>query len=109
MSDYTKYRGKCREFSEKLIAKDNSLILVRGYYYCPIWGKQEHWWTKKKSGEIVDPTKMQFPSNGTGIYEEFDGNVNCEQCGFQIKEENAIMNGPYPCCSQRCALDLVGL
>jgi len=30
ISDYEKYRGKCKEFSEALIKKDPTLRLVRG-------------------------------------------------------------------------------
>lgn len=46
MSDYLKFRGKCKELSEAACAEDPSLALVRGHYYCPIWNVTEpHWWT----------------------------------------------------------------
>lgn len=39
-TNYTKFRGKCEDMSEALCEKDKSLTLVRGYYHCPLWGKQ---------------------------------------------------------------------
>ena len=109
-SDYMKYRGKCKEMSEDAILKDPSLILVRGYYHCPLDGKQEHWWTKTEFGEIFDPTVRQFKTNGAGAeYEEFNGECECEHCGITIKEENIIMQGRFPVCSGSCAMRLVGL
>ena len=58
-NDYMKYRGKCREMSEALVAENPELTLVRGFYHCPFWGVQGHWWCKTKTGEIIDPTKLQ--------------------------------------------------
>jgi len=109
---YKKYRGKCKEYCEQLIKEDPTLRMVRGYYWCPIWNTDEgHWWCVKPDGEIVDPTKLQFPSAGHGQYTEFDGNCECSQCGKSFKEEVGIVmgNGNYICCSNRCAMRLVGL
>jgi len=109
-SNYIKFRGKCKEASEVACEKDSSLTLVRGYYYCPIWNTTEqHWWTVKEDGTIYDPTKKQFPSNGIGEYIEFDGFLNCEECGKRISEEEAQPCGNYPVCSTKCAMRLVGL
>jgi len=107
MTDYEKYRGKCKEMSEDLILKDPTLTLVRGYYYDYQWGKQEHWWCQREDGTIVDPTKDQFPSKGSGLYEPFSGVCECETCGKDVLEEDATMAGPYPCCSYECAMRLV--
>lgn len=101
-SDYMKYRGKCREMSEALVAENPSLRLVRGYYYCPIWGRQEHWWTEKPDGTVVDPTAKQFPSKGIGEYEEFDGLLYCENCGMKVTEEQAHIDGHHVFCSDAC-------
>ena len=60
-TDYSKYRGKCKQFVDEPVAKDTSLRAVRGYYHCPIWGKQAHWWAEDKDGKIIDPTVKQFP------------------------------------------------
>lgn len=106
---YQKYRGRCKEYAEEACAKDPSLRLVRGHYYCPFWGEQEHWWCEKKDGTVIDPTKDQFPSKGLGTYVEFDGWCVCENCGREIREEDARFAGRYPCCSDECCLRLVGL
>ena len=107
--NYTKYRGKCKEFVDAAIRADSTLIAVRGFYFDPFWGEQQHWWCKRQDGTIYDPTKDQFPSKGQGHYEEFNGICTCENCGKDIPEEKAIFAGNYPCCSQRCACRLVGL
>jgi len=109
MTDYEKYRGKCKEFSEALVKKDPTLRLVRGHYYCPVWGEQEHWWCESKDGKIIDPTKDQFPSKGSGEYVEFNGICICAECGEEVREEHAIFMSRYPVCSDRCARSLVGL
>lgn len=107
--DYIKYRGKCKEMSEALVADDPTLQLVRGWYHCPIWGKQEHWWCKTPEGKIIDPTARQFPSKGIGEYEEFAGIFSCAECGTDVKEENAIFESNYVFCSGRCVCRFVGL
>jgi len=107
-TDYEKYRGKCKEMSEALVAADSTLTLVRGYYYCIVWGEQPHWWVKKLDGTIIDPTKDQFPSKGCGEYVEFDGNINCSNCGKQMKEEDADIEGNYAFCSYECHGRFVG-
>jgi len=113
-SDYLKYRGKCRQMSEELCANDPSLRLVRGYYTCHVWRSREpHWWCERidDHGEpkIVDPTKDQFPSRGTGLYEEFDGYFECAECGERIKEEDADIEGKYAFCSYTCHGRFVGV
>jgi hypothetical protein len=104
--DYS-LRGKCKELSEALIVEDPTLTLVRGYYHCPFWGKQEHWWCKSEDGNIIDPTKDQFPSKGIGEYEEFNGICECETCGKEVPEEKVQFAGRYPCCSYECCMKLV--
>lgn len=101
-SDYMKYRGRCKEFSEALCQKDPTLRLVRGHYFCPIWGEQAHWWCERPDGTIVDPTKDQFPSKGIGQYVEFDGKFSCEFCGNEVLEEDACMVEHHVYCSDRC-------
>jgi len=110
-SDYLKYRGKCKEYSEQLVKNNPDLILVRGYYYCSVYGKQAHWWVKDNLGNIIDPTKDQFPSKGNGVYEEFDGIIECSECGKKITESEARFdgNGHYAFCSTKCNLRFVGL
>lgn len=110
LSNYEKYRGKCKEFAENACINDPSLTLIRGHYWCPIWNTNEpHWWTVKPNGEIFDPTKAQFPSNGLGTYTPFNGIIECAQCGKPVDEENAHINGNYGFCSTPCAMRFVGL
>lgn len=107
--DYEKYRGKCKEMSESLVVANPSLTLVRGYYHCPWWGEQPHWWCKTADGIIIDPTKDQFPSKGNGYYVEFNGILNCSNCDKPIKEEDADIDGNYAFCSYECHGHFVGV
>ena len=109
--NYKKYRGKCKEYCEALIEENPKLRMVRGYYYEPHWSRDEpHWWCVDKDGNIHDPTKLQFPSGGiAGFYREFSGLVYCEECGKEMQEKDASNVGNYPICSDRCAMNLVGV
>jgi len=109
MTDYMQYRGRCKELSEQAIAADPTLRLVRGYYHCPIWGRQEHWWTSRQDGTIHDPSARQFPSKGIGEYEEFSGICECANCGKEIEEADAISYGSYAFCSSECVCAFVGV
>lgn len=107
---YLLYRGKCKEMSEALCAKDPSLTLVRGHYFCPIWNSdEEHWWCVDAEGGIVDPTRLQFPSKGMGIYTPFNGILACAECGKETPEAEATIYGNYAFCSGRCAARFVGI
>lgn len=111
MSDYLKYRGKCKEFAEAL-SKENGYTLVRGWYYDPIWNREEaHWWCVDAEGNIHDPTSKQFPSGGVAeFYRPFEGYFECAECGAKVKEADVVdMGNSYTVCSDRCALALVGL
>jgi len=108
-SDYLKYRGKCKELCEGLIKKDSSLRLVRGYYYCPMWGEQPHWWCENKNKKIIDPTRLQFPSKGLGEYIEFNGMLQCAECGKEVAEKDADIAGNYAFCSYNCHGKFVGI
>ena len=109
-SNYEKYRGKCKEFCDEAVKADSTLRLVRGNYWCPLSNKEEpHWWTVKDDGTIYDPTKLQFLSAGAGTYTEFDGFVDCEECGEKVAEENIKFAGRHTLCSEKCRLRLYGL
>ncbi len=108
-NDYNKFRGKCKELSEALVASNPTLTLVRGHYWDYMWGEQPHWWTKDPNGYIIDPSAAQFPSKGAGDYVEIDGNVECAECGKKLKEEDAIFESRYAFCSSKCLLRFVGL
>lgn len=97
--------GKCQEITTDMLIRFPELSRVRGYYHCPIWGKREHWWLKNKIGQIIDPTSSQFPSKGTGEYEEhIEGSVEptgkCLGCGEYVYDHNLF-------CSTICELEVV--
>lgn len=108
-TDYERYRGKCKEMSEALVASDPTLTLVRGHYLCPFWGEQPHWWVRTPGGEIIDPTRDQFPSRGRGEYVEFNGIVECSECGKRMREEEAKFDSNYAFCSYECHGRFVGV
>lgn len=110
MSDYLRYRGRCKELAENAIQNDPSLRLVRGYYYCPIWNhKDPHWWCVTSDGTIVDPSAKQFPSKGRGTYTEFDGRIPCAECGAELDESTALFESNYAFCNGTCLMKFVGL
>lgn len=103
MSDYLMYRGKCKELAEAEVSVDPTLRLVRGYYLCPLWGQQAHWWCVKPDGTIVDPSVRQFPTKGAGAeYIEYNGNIDCEHCGKTVKEGDAYAVDHHRYCSDQC-------
>lgn len=112
--DYS-LRGKCKELSEKAVAEDPSLRLVRGFYHCPFWGTQQHWWTVRADGAIHDPTAAQFPSSVlpdvSGFYEEFNGTCECDNCGksFAETDSKARFESNYAFCSYSCHGRFVGV
>ena len=68
--------GQCKHYAQKMLDAFPELTLTRGHYICPIWGEWEHWWLTFKDScpldperiSIIDPTRMQFPSDGYGEY-----------------------------------------
>jgi len=108
-NEYLKYRGKCKEISEAYIKKHPHCKLVKGWYNCPFWGPQEHYWIKDDKENIIDLTKNQFPSKGIGEYKEYDGYMPCEYCGKETKEENIYFVEHHTYCSSDCYVKDVGL
>lgn len=109
MADYRQYRGECKKQAEAAVLKDPTLKIVRGHYYCHAYGRQPHWWCERQDGTVVDPSARQFPSNGTGVYEPFDGVVECAECGKEVEEKDARFESNYAFCSLRCNMRFVGL
>lgn len=107
--------GWCKELSELAVAYDPTLTLVRGWYHDPQHGSREHWWTTRPDGTIHDPSAAQFTTPGVPfLYEEFDGIVECEQCGKDMAEAEALeraatFGSSLPVCSERCFRRMVGL
>lgn len=109
-SDYSTFRGKCKELSEAACLADQTLVLVRGHYFCPMWNRDEpHWWCVGKDGKINDPSKDQFPSRGLGVYTPFDGRVACSECGREEDEKDMEFESNYAFCSTSCHMRFVGL
>lgn len=108
--DYS-LRGKCKEMSEAAVAADPSLTLVKGWYFCPIWNREEeHWWCKRADGSIFDPTAAQFPSGGIPeFYREFTGTFECSECDKTCHQDEMIHEGRYHFCSERCYMICVGI
>ena len=77
--------GTCEEVTKEMQKEFPELRRVRGHYFCWTWGEREHWWLVDEINDcIIDPTKDQFPSKGTGTYEEWNGpepTGKCPNCG----------------------------
>lgn len=101
--------GRCQEFAKFAVEQDSSLTLTRGWYNCPRWGKQQHWWTTRQDGSVYDPTANQFPSLGEGEYIPFTGWLECDECGKSIREEDATFYGKYILCTGICFGKFVGV
>jgi hypothetical protein len=61
--------GQCYEYSSKMMDTYPELRIVQGYYDCPIWGKRDHFFLLDKNNLVIDPTRTQFPTQGTWNYE----------------------------------------
>jgi hypothetical protein len=95
---------------DALIEEHPEFTAVRGYYHCPLWGKQQHWWCVDKKGNIIDPTVRQFPTKGAGAeYEPFNGMVECSECGTEKPEVEMEFNGQYAFCSYKCQGKFLGI
>jgi len=100
--------GKCKETCEQMLQEFPELQLVRGHYYCSLWGERSHWWLIDTSGNIIDPTSSQFPTKGNGVYipwgeesEEPIGRcINCGELCFKSK------GGSSSICGYECGLEM---
>jgi hypothetical protein len=98
----TEAYGKCKEMAEEMAKIFPELTIVRGHYYCMVWGEREHWWLVDEQGHIVDPTAAQFPTKGNGEYVPWDEGAPeptgmCPNCG------EYCYDGNY-CCSESCSI-----
>lgn len=102
--------GKCREATEEMRVVFPELTQVRGHVFC-LWGRRGHFWLTDAAGEIVDPTRSQFP---VGI--EYDpwtpGETvrvgRCMNCGEDIwREVDSLENvRREEVCSAQCSREL---
>lgn len=96
----SKTYGTCAEVTLAMQQAFPELKRVRGHYYCAIWGQRAHWWLVAPDGSIVDPTKDQFPTKGTGFYEPWTEGAKeptgiCMNCGEYCYDGD-------PWCSESC-------
>ncbi len=89
--------GTCREATEDMQKEFPHLRRVRGHYYCPIWGERKHWWLEDEQGNVIDPTREQFPSKGMGEYVEW-GEDQPEPIGKCINCGCYCYDGKDVCC-----------
>lgn len=112
-NNYLKYRGKCKELAQQECNINKELALVKGWYYCPIGNvKKEHWQCKNKENKIIDPSKLQFPSKGSGKYEEYQGSFPYSNCNKEILEQDIqeeLCQSRYVFCTSDCYTKFVGL
>ena len=69
-----------------MIKQFPELKLIRGHYFCMVWGERMHWWLQTLADDIIDPTVIQFPTKGNGVYEPWDETQKqptgkCPNCG----------------------------
>jgi hypothetical protein len=98
-SDNNPY-GKCKEATLEMQKVFPELKLVRGHYYCTIWGERMHFWLVDENNEIVDPTARQFPTKGFCVYVPWnEGDPEptgiCPNCGEYCYDSKT-------CCSEAC-------
>ncbi len=75
--------GTCRETVADMASVFPELKPVCGYYCDPVEGKRPHWWLVDVDGNIVDPTRHQFLSDGLFAYEALrrEPTGKCAGCG----------------------------
>jgi len=83
---YEKAYGNCQELCLEMLEAFPMLSLVRGHYYCAIWGERGHWWLTDEDNNIIDPSAIQFPSKGKGVYVPWnegdkEPTGKCPNCG----------------------------
>ena len=101
--------GTCKETTLAMQEAFPELTRVRGHYYCPAWGEREHWWLVDPEGDIVDPTKAQFPSHH-GVYVPWDEDAEepsgiCLNCGEYVYDDGSFCKDS---CRRAFMADLIG-
>ena len=96
INQVTDVTGTCREVTKMMAKEFPELRRVRGCYFCWTWGEREHWWLMD-GDEVIDPTKDQFPSKGTGTYEEWPEGTpeptgKCPNCGEYCYDGEQVHN-----------------
>ena len=92
---YEKAYGNCEKVCKKMNKQFPELIPIKGHYYCMVWGKRMHWWLETHDGTIIDPTAIQFPTKGYGVYDPWDNTQpeptgKCPNCGEYCYEGEQV-------------------
>jgi hypothetical protein len=105
--------GKCSVAVQEMIKVFPELKIVRGHIFDLMWGRRSHWWLSTADGEIIDPTKSQFPC--VVEYEEWLPGTEvrvgkCMNCGNEIfaivdSLDEPIINKSV--CSDECEKELM--
>jgi len=104
--------GRCRESVVEMRAAFPELTEVRGHVWCT-WGRRGHAWLVDGAGNIVDPTRAQFP--GPVEYEPWKpGDTvrvgKCMNCGDDIWAPVQTLDAEPPrqsSCSPECETELM--
>ncbi|MCK9567537.1 hypothetical protein M0R72_01145 [Candidatus Pacearchaeota archaeon] len=105
--------GQCSSAVAAMVKVFPELRIVRGHVFDLQLGQRSHWWLVTAAGEIVDPTKGQFPC--LMEYEEWVPGTEvrvgaCMQCGADIWEAVDSLDGPpihRNFCSSECEAELI--
>lgn len=99
--------GACSQRTTEMQQAFPELRRVAGFYYSIGWGQREHFWLETEDGEIIDPTAMQFPCKGNGVYERLSEDEilrlpigMCANCGEPIYRDSECTD---TVCSRSCA------
>jgi hypothetical protein len=98
--------GTCRETCIEMSKFFPELIQKCGFYKDPIWGDRQHFWLQTPSGEIIDPTELQFPGYGVGSYHPLDEKDRpigkCLNCGKLVYSKDSNESN---ICSKKCGIE----
>ena len=92
--------GNCFSVTLNMQEAFPELRQVSGFYFDALWGRRTHWWLQTQDGQVVDPTARQFPTKGSGEYQEVVDTSEiptgvCKHCGCDVYNHDTF-------CSERC-------
>jgi hypothetical protein len=100
--------GQCRQEAEKMGEAFPELRVVKGHV--TVWReilqpqRTAHWWCVAVEGEIVDPTRGQYPWPVTDYEQYVEGDPvrlgKCANCGDEIWGDPAVSHPTV--CSDEC-------
>lgn len=81
--------GQCRKAVQKMIEAFSELREVKGHAETD-WGQRQHFWCETPEGDVVDPTRKQYPGGRVYAYEEANEDTlvvvgPCAHCGEGIR------------------------